>query len=372
MVLNLTVTGATGDGFLTVYPCGEPRPLSSNLNYRVGTTRAVAVTTQIGNNGAVCVYTQAPTHVIADLTGFYTFGASFSGLRPARLLETRVGPDLVTADGQLQGIGRRLGGVITEVKVTGRGGVPVDASAVAVSLTAINPLDVGYATVYPCGEPLPLASTLNFTAGAIVPNAAAVKVGAGGTVCVFSNVETDLVLDVNGYHDAKAVVQYFPPTRVLETRSGAGLTTADGTFVGGGLRPSASVLELPIGGRLGTPAAMKAAVLNITVTEASGAGFLTVYPCSATRPVASTLNYDRGTTVANLAIATTTADGKVCIFTQTATHLSSTSAATTPRPLLPPDQRAQRDSIDTIAQLVDRRAAMDHRASNEIGTELVA
>ncbi|MEP7204209.1 MAG: hypothetical protein ABI894_16475 [Ilumatobacteraceae bacterium] len=87
------------------------------------------------------------------------------------------------------------------------------------------------------------------------------------------------------------------------------------------MRPADSVIELPIGGRVGVPTAIRAVVLNITVTEATGTGFVTVYPCSATRPVASTLNYGVGTTVANLAVATTTADGKVCIYTQRPTHL---------------------------------------------------
>jgi hypothetical protein len=81
------------------------------------------------------------------------------------------------------------------------------------------------------------------------------------------------------------------------------------------------VFELQIGGRIGIPKAIRAAALNITVTEATGPGFITVYPCGGVRPIASTLNYGKGTTVANLAVATTTADGKVCIYTQTSTHL---------------------------------------------------
>lgn len=321
VVLNVTVTGALGPGYLTVYPCGEPRPTSSNLNYDVGTTRAVAVTARIGDLGAVCVYTQTPTHVIADLTGFYAFGASFSGVQPARLLDTRIGAEFTTIDGQLVGIGRRQAGVITEVKVAGRGGVPVDAAAVAVNVTAVGPAAIGFLTVYPCGEQVPNASTVNFSAGAIVPNSAVVKVGLGGAICIYSNTETDLILDVNGYHDAAAVVRFFQPTRVLETRTDPSLTTADGFFARSGLRPADSVLELPIGGRVGVPTAIRAAVLNVTVTEATEPGFVTVYPCGGPRPNASTLNYGRGTTVANLAIATTTRDGRVCIYTQTATHL---------------------------------------------------
>jgi hypothetical protein len=319
VVLNVTVTGATGAGYLTVYPCGSDRPTSSNLNYDVGTTRAAAVVAQIGDNGAVCVYTQTPAQVIVDLTGYYPFGASFTGIRPARLLETRVGPDLTTVDGQLLGIGRRLGGSITEVKVAGRGGVPLDAAAVAVNLTTINAAAEGFATVFPCGQAPPLASTVNFTAGAIVPNAAIVKVGAGGSICVFSNVDTDLVLDVNGYDAAQTVVRFFEPTRILETRPGQ--VTFDHLFETKAPRPDDSVLELPIGGRIGMPKVMRAVLLNVTVTNATGPGFLTLYPCGGTRPVASTLNYSKGTTVANLAVAPTTTDGKVCIYTQTATDL---------------------------------------------------
>ena len=61
--------------------------------------------------------------------------------------------------------------------------------------------------------------------------------------------------------------------------------------------------------------------MNITVTEPTAAGFVTVYPCDQTRPTASTLNYGVGTTVANLTVATTTKDGKVCIYTQRPTQL---------------------------------------------------
>jgi hypothetical protein len=318
VVLNVTVTGAVGPGYLTVYPCGEARPAASNLNYDVGITRAVAVTARIGANGAVCVYTQTSTHVIVDLTAYYAVGANFSGIQPARLLDTRSGADSTTVDGLFLGIGRRAPGDST-LPVAGRGGVPKTASAVAVNVTVVAPAGAGFVTVYPCGQSVPLASTLNFVAGAIISNAAMVKLGAGGAICAFTNVETDLIVDVNGYDSDLSLAQFVEPTRILETRTG--LTTADHSFEAGGLRPGDSVLELPIGGRLGIPTKIRAAVLNVTVTEATAPGFVTLYPCGGTRPVASTLNYGKGATVANLAVAPTTKDGKVCIYTQTPTHV---------------------------------------------------
>jgi hypothetical protein len=183
----------------------------------------------------------------------------------------------------------------------------------------VAPITAGFITVYPCGQSVPLASTVNFVAGAIISNAAMVKLGAGGAICVFSNVDTDVVIDVNGYDSNLSLAQFVEPTRVLETR--VGLTTADRQFEGGGPRPGDSVLELRIGGRLGIPTTIRAAVLNVTVTEATAPGFVTLYPCGGTRPIASTLNYGKGTTVANLAVAPTTKDGKVCIYTQTPTQV---------------------------------------------------
>ena len=64
-----------------------------------------------------------------------------------------------------------------------------------------------------------------------------------------------------------------------------------------------------------------AVVLNVTVTEAAGAGYATVYPCGGDPPTASNLNYGTGTTIANAAITKLSAAGTICIFTQQATHL---------------------------------------------------
>ena len=222
VVLNVTVTGATGPGFLTVYPCGQPQPWSSNLNYDIGVTRAVTVVAQLGGAGDVCVYTRAAAHVVVDLTGYFPSGASFAGAQPARTLETRIGAEFTTVDGQSVGLGRLAGGAVTPITVAGRADVPADAKAVAVNLTIIGPALDGFATLYPCGDPIPLASTLNFTRGVIVSNAAIVEVGDSGSICLFSNVEIDAVVDVNGYDAATSVVQFMTPTRLLETRSRAG------------------------------------------------------------------------------------------------------------------------------------------------------
>jgi RNA 3'-terminal phosphate cyclase len=57
-------------------------------------------------------------------------------------------------------------------------------------------------TVYPCGSSRPTASTLNFTPGGVVANAAIAKVGTGGKVCLYTQTASDLIVDVNGFFPA--------------------------------------------------------------------------------------------------------------------------------------------------------------------------
>ena len=92
VTLNVTSTGSLAAGFVTVFPCGASRPNTSNLNFAAGATVANAVTTSVGDGGAVCIYNSAPTHVIVDVGGYFARSAPFGAVDPARLLDTRGGP----------------------------------------------------------------------------------------------------------------------------------------------------------------------------------------------------------------------------------------------------------------------------------------
>jgi hypothetical protein len=198
VVLNVTATNAAAAGYVTVFPCGSPQPLASNLNFAAGDTIPNAVVSKVGVGGAVCFSSNVAVDLIVDVNGYFGSTAGFTSVVPARLLETRTG--LATVDGQFNGIGLRAGGAVTELTVAGRGGVPADATAVVLNVTATDPAGAGYITVFPCGAAQPLASNLNFAAGDTIPNAVVAKVGTGGKVCLFSNVAVHLIVDVNGYY----------------------------------------------------------------------------------------------------------------------------------------------------------------------------
>jgi hypothetical protein len=195
-VLNVTVTQPQSAGFITVYPCGSPRPTASNLNFTAGQTIPNLVIAKIGDTGKICIYTLSTTHLIADLSGYMPAASSYQPVVPARLLDTRAGQ--TTADGLFNGSGLRPAGSVTELQVAGRGGVPSTIGAVVLNVTVTEPQADGYVTVYPCGSPRPNASNLNFTAGQTIPNLVIAKVGSDGNVCMFTLATTELVVDIGG------------------------------------------------------------------------------------------------------------------------------------------------------------------------------
>jgi uncharacterized protein YkwD len=123
-----------------------------------------------------------------------------------------------TVDGQFSELGIRGAGVTTALVVADRGGVPANATAVTLNVTATGSLASGFATVYPCGTPRPDTSNVNFAAGSTVANAVTSKVGADGTVCLYSQAATHLIVDVNGYYPPAANYGALNPARLLDTR----------------------------------------------------------------------------------------------------------------------------------------------------------
>jgi Zn-dependent metalloprotease len=321
VALNVTVTGSTRPGFLTVYPCGTPRPTASSVNFAAGQTIPNLVISGIGTGGTVCIFTLSPTHVIADLNGFQPAAAAYTAVMPARLLDTRSDPGLSTVDGRFLGGGATPGGAVLVLPVAGRAGVPADAVAAVLNVTVTGSTADGYVTVFPCGTNRPNASNVNHVAGETIANLVVSGLGVDGAVCLFTSAATHVVVDLTGFHRAASVYTPVRPARLLDTRTAPGLSTVDGLFLAGRLRPAGSTLELQVAGRAGVPDDATTAVLNITVTDPTRPGFLTVYPCGSARPTASNVNYEAGQTIPNLVISGIGVGGRVCIFTLSPAHV---------------------------------------------------
>lgn len=238
-------------------------------------------------------------------------------VEPARLLDTRPGEK--TIDGVSAGVGRASAGSTVTLKVAGRGGVPADASAALLNLTAVLPSAGTYLTAYPCDEARPNASTINLPADDIRANGAIVKLSAAGTVCVYTVSGTDIVVDVNGYVPRASQVTTLNPARLLDTRPGE--KTVDGVGAGAGRARPGSVVTLKVAGRAGVPADATGVFLNVTAVLPSADTFLRVFECDQGRTDTSTLNLRAGDIRANNAFAKVSASGTVCLYTVAETDI---------------------------------------------------
>jgi exo-beta-1,3-glucanase (GH17 family) len=71
VIVNVTAVSPTGDGFVSAWASGRPRPTASILNYG-SRTAAIANTTivPVGDGGRISLFAQASTQVLVDVVGW--------------------------------------------------------------------------------------------------------------------------------------------------------------------------------------------------------------------------------------------------------------------------------------------------------------
>ncbi|MDH6135410.1 hypothetical protein P3T37_004825 [Kitasatospora sp. MAA4] len=296
VVLNVTATGASDSTHIDVAPTEESS--TSTLNLVPGQTVANLATVAVDPNGNVSVRNNSGSvDVVVDLFGYYAPATAdrFTTTAPTRLLDTR------------NGSGTPLGsGAVTTVQVAGVNGVPADATAAVFNLTATEPDTDGYLAAYADGAARPGTSNVNFTRGQTVPNQAIVPIGADGKVAIYNFAgHTQVVADLFGYYSPEGKGLFTPvaPTRLVDTRNGAGTKVGPGSW----LPVSAAV-------PFGVPANATAAVLNVTATEPDTASYLAVRADGSGTPGTSNLNLVPGQTVANHVFTGLDAKGGFAVY----------------------------------------------------------
>jgi hypothetical protein len=247
------------------------------------------------------------TNLLTDIfvRRFDTGGAGGSCLHtvgPARLMDTRQSGGAVAAG---------------ETRVLGVTGslVPAGAVAAVLNVTLTQTGGPGYVTVYPADQARPLASNVNVDrAGQTIAGLATVPLSANGSVAFFSFMSTHLVVDVTAWIGAGCGFTPVRPVRVLDTRPG-GVNYAAGKPAAGGR------VDAPLTAG-GVPANAGVVAVNVTATQASVPGYVTVWPTGQAQPLASNLNLELvGQTIANAAMVGVGSGGQISLFTSGGTHL---------------------------------------------------
>jgi hypothetical protein len=320
--LNLTAVGPIAEGYVTVWPCGSSKPGTSNVNFVKDQIVPNAVIAPVDSTGKVCIASSAGTHVVVDINGWFGSTSGLNAVTPLRVFDTRngIGGVPVGKVGALDGSGSAL--EVSVLSAIGQSAGAVSAVSLNVTATGTSASKFGgYVTAYPCGT-RPIASNLNFVSNQSVPNAVIVPVSATGTVCFYVYGQADLIADVNGWFAGGSGFNSLAPTRVFDTRSGSGGVPVAKV---GALDGSGMALKVQVAGTNGVPPSRAAAVMmNVTVdatTASAYGGYVTAYPCDATPPNSSNINFVSGQTIANSVVAPLSVNGEVCFYVYGQAHV---------------------------------------------------
>lgn len=197
-VLSLIATRSTGRGWVQALPCDTVPGSTSNLNTdAAGQTRAALAIVPFDADGNACIYTSATTHLVVDLQGYFTNGA-FIDLPDQRVVDTRDGSP-------------RIAGGTT----TFHG--PAGMSAF-ISMTSIGATGRGWMQVLPCDGVAGSTSNLNTDrAGLTIAGAGVAHFDANGEACIYTSVETHLVVDLQGMFSTDSFNDV-TDVRLLDTR----------------------------------------------------------------------------------------------------------------------------------------------------------
>ncbi len=189
-------------------------------------------------------------------------------------------------------------------------GIPANAAAYSLQVTAVPDGQLNYLTVWPSWQEQPYVSTLN-SDGRIKTVAAVVGAGAAGAVSVYATDPTHVVLDVTGYFvpaNTASALSFYPlaQCRIADTRNG-GLF---GSTFGAGETRSLPVLS----STCNIPSTAQAYSLNFTVAPHQNTLYaLTAWPAGQSQPYPPTLTDFAGTVTANAAIVPAGSNGNISV-----------------------------------------------------------
>jgi hypothetical protein len=337
VVANVTVVGASLDGFLSIYPTGAPCRDCSLVNFAPGEAVPNLAVLGTGTNGEWTISLVTPAgagsaHVLIDVFGWVSTsqyddvadsGARFNAIAPSRVLDTRSTP--VPAS---WASGTPIGGMQQlTLPIRGANGVvpnSANVTGVMVNLTAVNVAPGNqptYLSATPDTTPAgaePATSVTNVAPGQIKANTAIVPVGADGAIRIFNRSgATHVIVDVVGYLEGGAsetsragrVIPLDAPFRVFDTRQPAFANTPLGVAASEewsfeAFAESVRLNGAPIGDQSALIGNLTGVGLQPLFPGQNVSTFMTLYPGNGSPPNSSNINVTPGRAVPNMSLLT--------------------------------------------------------------------
>lgn len=285
VVLNVTVSGATAAGKITVYPGGVSKPSAEHLNFAASAVVSNQVVVPLGtaaNAGKIVLHNSATStaHLVVHVVGYYKpdTGTYFTATNK-RALQTSTAPARPLTAASTRNV--QIAGTTTPAL-----GIPSEATSVVLNVTVSSATTAGYLTVFRKGVTKPSVKSVNFTAGKVTSNLVTVALGTGSTnaggISIFNSAgSTNVNIDVVGYYSSATTgARFFPlnPQRTANTFDGTGLPTAGKIATG-------TSKSFTVAGRSNVPASgVKSVAYNLTMSGQTALTSMTVFAQGASRP----------------------------------------------------------------------------------------
>ena len=337
VVANVTVVGATLDGYLSIYPTGAAPGESSLVNFAPTEAVPNLAVLGVGTGGKSTISIVTPqgagsAHVLIDVFGWISTsqyvdgtdsGARFKPIPPSRALDTRSAPTPAGwPGGQPIGAMQQL-----MLPIRGANGVvpnSADVTGVMVNVTAANNAPGSQPTflsVTPSTTPAgaePATSVTNVSVGQVKANMAIVPVGDDGSIRIFNRSgATHVIVDVLGYLERGApdttragrVIPLDAPFRVFDTRQAAFASTPLGfatkeEWSFKAFAESVSLDGTPVGAQSALIGNLTGTGLTPLVSGQAVTTYMTVYPGNGAPPNSSNINVTPGRSVPNMSLLT--------------------------------------------------------------------
>ena len=185
VAVNITVDKPTGNGFFTLYPRGQKRPGTSNLNYVRNQTIGNSALVRVGDKGEICLFTRTKAHAIVDVTGYVKANTNVvARLQPKRVYDSQRSSKLIANRPRCFSVGSAA---------------PRAARAVFVNLAIVSPSGSGNATLHPHGSEPTITHSIHFKKGVNRSAGQMVPVASNGKICVTSTTAAHAIVDVQGH-----------------------------------------------------------------------------------------------------------------------------------------------------------------------------
>ncbi|MDT7539101.1 MAG: lysozyme [Actinomycetota bacterium] len=189
VVLDLSVVGPGGDGYLRLAPTGSTATTTA-LNFIAGHSVTGLAVSRMQNQQITVSIFGAPANLVVDLIGYYDAasqaGSSYIAIAPQRFLDTRGG---MGATGPGRG----------PVTISLPASVPAAATSVVIDVSVVTPDGSGYVRLSTPGD-TPTTTSLNYLATQNTTGLAISGIRNRQITVTVYGAKTQLVADVVGYH----------------------------------------------------------------------------------------------------------------------------------------------------------------------------